>query len=198
MGSPDVDTDLVITYNRSQQPNPFDKAPEHKLPNSTKSRTVRNTRRKPAATAETTTENAQATAPETDTNTEQENTEMATATETRDDELTFDFTVEAAPEDYEPQRANPGRTRKPSPFDEVLRDAYGKGWQRVAHNGDEEKRKAIHRELTRAKSFVNVGLDLNDTDTHVEFRSRELQKRTRKAKGNQLPEQSGDNGDSDE
>lgn len=96
---------------------------------------------------------------------------------------TFDFTVEAAPADYEPERKNPGRTRTPSVFDDVLVEKFGQGWQLVAHDGNDEKKQAIYRELNKAKAHTGVGLDLNETETHVEFRSRELQKRAKRKGG---------------
>jgi hypothetical protein len=137
---------------------------------------------------------------------------VSTATETKPDfdetgeeqGPTFDFTVEAAPPDYEPERKNPGRTRTPSPFDQTLLDVFGKGWQRVPHDGNDEKKQAIYRELTKAKSHTGVGLDLNETDTHIEFRSRELQKRAKRTSKNgqqELSENQDENdpdGDNDE
>jgi hypothetical protein len=88
----------------------------------------------------------------------------------------FDFVVEAAPEDYQPERANPGRKRAPSPFDDVLVSVKDRGWQRVPYQTEEQK-DLIVKELHRAKQFHGLGMDLNETDTHVEFQTRELQKR---------------------
>ena len=90
--------------------------------------------------------------------------------------LSFDFVVESAPPDYEPERKNPGRTRTPSPFDSFLIELKDKGWQRVPYQGDEMKQ-AVLRELAKAKQYHGLGLDLNVTDTHVEWKSRDLQKR---------------------
>lgn len=126
-------------------------------------------------------------------------TDETTATATDVEGPTFDFTVEAAPEGYEPERKNPGRTRTPSPFDQTLRDVFGKGWQRAQYTSEDHKN-AIYRELTKAKSHTGVGLDLNETDTHVEFRSRELQQRkTRKGKnGEEVLFETDEDGDNDE
>lgn len=88
----------------------------------------------------------------------------------------FDFVVESAPADYEPERKNPGRRRTPSFFDEPILEKKGQGWQRTPYSGDEMKQ-AILRELAKAKQHHGLGLDLNVTDTHVEWKSRELQKR---------------------
>lgn len=116
----------------------------------------------------------------------------------------FSFDVEPAPADFEPNRRSPGRQRRPSPFDDVLKrdDVFGKGWQRVPFNGEEHKQ-AIRAELDRAKQHLGVGLDLDMTDEkYVFFKSRELQKRERTNKagenGSALEEQDGDDGDSDE
>ena len=94
---------------------------------------------------------------------------------------TFDFVVESAPEDYEPERSNPGRKRAPSPFDDTLVAVKDKGWQRVAF-ADEAQKDLIVKELHRAKQYRNLGMDLNETDTHVEFRTRDLQKRAPRRK----------------
>ena len=139
------------------------------MPRSTKSRTVK-------ASKDEAPEVESATNTDTE-STEQESTDMSTA-----EAPTFNFSVEPAPEGYEPERKNPGRTRTPSPFDDVLVEVKGKGWQRVPYSGDEH-RKAIERELTKAKQFRGLGLDMNVTDEYVEFRSRDLQKR--KARSNQ-------------
>jgi hypothetical protein len=98
---------------------------------------------------------------------------------------TFDFQVMPAPENYEPERTPPGRTRAPSPFDQTLVDLKDKGWQRVPFSTKEEK-ELILKELHRAKAFNGLGLDLNENDEEgfVEFKSRDLQKRRpRKKKG---------------
>lgn len=133
------------------------------MPRSTKSRTVKADKEADQAPESTTTTDS--------TDTAQENDTMSTA-----EAPTFNFSVEPAPEGYEPERKNPGRTRTPSPFDDILIEVKDKGWQRVPYSGEDHK-KAIERELTKAKQFRNLGLDMNVTDTHVEFRSRDLQKR---------------------
>lgn len=135
------------------------------MPRATKSRTVK---------ANSKTDNASDNVDSTNT---QENdtvtsTEEATAP-------TFDFHVEPAPADYEPERKNPGRTRTPSPFDDTLPEVKDKGWQRVPYTSEEHKA-AILRELTKAKQFRGLGMDQNITDTHVEFNVRDLQKRVKK------------------
>lgn len=132
------------------------------MPRSTKSRTVKADKEADQAAESTVT---------TDTENAQENDDMTTT-----EAPTFNFSVEPAPEGYEPERKNPGRTRTPSPFDDILVEVKGKGWQRVPYEGEDHK-KAIERELTKAKQFRGLGLDMNVTDTHVEFRSRDLQKR---------------------
>jgi hypothetical protein len=104
---------------------------------------------------------------------------------------TFDFAsaVEDAPEDYQPERASAGRKREPSPFDDVLLNFKGAGWKRVRHDGDVELDergkvlregeviKEIKRQLQKAQHWHKLGMDLNVTGEHVEFKVRELQKR---------------------
>lgn len=120
---------------------------------------------------------------------------MTTATPEVDEQV-LTFEVEEAPADYEPERRNPGRTRKPSQFTEVLRNAYGKGWQRVPFSNEDELT-VIKREINRAQQHVDCGLDRNITDTHFEFKVRDKQERKpRKAKGEDA--QSDENGVSEE
>lgn len=113
-----------------------------------------------------------------------------------------DFTalITAAPEDYKPDRSPAGRKRTPSQFEEVLPGLKDKGWQRIEHDGtvvmketesgqlkaDPQSVKhsnahVIRRELQKAQHFLKLGMDLNITETHVEFRVRDLQKREQRA-----------------
>jgi hypothetical protein len=107
----------------------------------------------------------------------------------------FEFSMEAAPEGYTPERKTPGRQRRPSFFDDKLRSAevFGKGWQRVPVSSEEHKA-AVIRELSRAKLYLNgtgrvgdepeIGLDLDDKqDEAVYFKARVAQKRERKSNG---------------
>lgn len=112
-----------------------------------------------------------ATAPDTETDN--------TPTEGNDDMTTgFDFTVEAAPEDYAPARSNPGRPRTPSPFDDVVAERLNAGYNFVSYS-DEDQKQVITRELHKAKAFHDVGLDIYDNaaESRIEWRSRDKQKR---------------------
>jgi hypothetical protein len=149
--------------------------------------------------------------PTTDTATVEETSAVTTVEATDEIETdttpNFSFDVAPAPADFEPNRKSPGRQRRPSPFDEVLKadNVFGKGWQRVPFTSEEHKL-AIKSELERAKSHLGVGLDLDMTqDDAVYFKSRELQKRDRtKENGNgngALAENQGEadpDGDNDE
>jgi hypothetical protein len=142
----------------------------------------------------------------TNTNIPQENDAMTAVTtapadtendENDDDASTqFEFSMEAAPEDYTPERKTPGRQRRPSFFDDKLRseEVFGKGWQRVPVTSEEHKA-AVIRELNRAKLYLNgtgrvgdepeIGLDLDDKqDDAVYFKARVAQKRERKSASN--------------
>lgn len=127
--------------------------------------------------------------------TESESTVTAATYEETDE--TFEIVSEPAPEDYEPERKTPGRQRRPSAFDELLRAShvFGGGWQRVPVTSDEHKAYVL-RELNRSKLFLNgagrmegeteIGLDLDDKkDDAVYYKSRPAQKRERK-NGNAL------------
>ena len=105
--------------------------------------------------------------------------EAATTQENDMSAPTFNFQVEEAPEDYAPERRNPGRTRTPSPFDDLVLEKQGR-WQRVPFTSDDE-RKVIERELTKAAQYRGLGLERNVTETHVEFKSREKQPRKPRA-----------------
>ena len=151
-----------------------------------------------------------------DTEPVKENTEMTTATETtetNDVELP-DFTalITAAPEDYKPDRSPAGRKRTPSQFEAVLPGLKDKGWQRIEHDGTvtmkatesgqlkadpqsvkDSNAHVIKRELQKAQHFLGLGMDLNITETHVEFRVRDLQKReTEKAEEARRKEEAGE------
>jgi hypothetical protein len=123
----------------------------------------------------------------------------------------FEFSMEPAPEDYQPDRKTPGRQRRPSFFDDKLRDpsVYNQGWQRVPVTSEEHKA-AVLRELHRAKLYLNgtgrkegepeIGLALDDKqEDAVYFKSRQAQKRTRKKTSNpdSLDLDEADNGDED-
>jgi hypothetical protein len=126
---------------------------------------------------------------------ETENTEVTSATETRPDVPDFTSEIEDAPADYKPNRSPAGRTRIPSQFDSVLPQYHGQGWKRIQHDGNvvvDENGKAtpdsvkgsnahvIKRELQKAQHYLGLGMDLNITQTHVEFKVRDLQKRKAK------------------
>lgn len=111
-----------------------------------------------------------------------------------DDAVTFPLESFQAPEDYAPNRKTPGRTRRPSYFDDILRDpsVYEKGYQMVPVTSEDHKAFVV-RELNRAKLYLNgvgrkegepeIGLALDlDNDDAVYYRSREAQKRERKEK----------------
>jgi hypothetical protein len=125
----------------------------------------------------------------------EENNEVTT---TESDTVTTpDFTalIEAAPEDYKPDRAPVGRKRTPSQFEGIFPSLNGRGYQRIPHDGklefepvgetgrkkptaDTLKKSDAHviiRELRKAAVFLKLGMDLNVTGTHVEFRVRPLQ-----------------------
>lgn len=128
-----------------------------------------------------------------------------------DTDTQFEFSMEPAPEDYQPDRKTPGRQRRPSFFDDKLRspEVYNQGWQRVPVTSEEHKA-AVLRELHRAKLYLNgtgkkegepeIGLALDDKqDDAVYFKSRQAQKRTRKKsqENAEVDLDEGDNGDED-
>lgn len=131
--------------------------------------------------------------------------DVSTATATDYDETTaedqdspqFEIVSEPAPADYSPERKTPGRQRRPSVFDDLLRSGsvFEQGWQRVPVSS-EEHRAYVLRELNRAKLYLNgtgkvdgeseIGLDLDPTKTDaVYYKSRVAQKRERKSNGNE-------------
>lgn len=132
-------------------------------------------------------------------------TTMTSATTTTDEdtvrELPFEVSITPAPEDYRPDRSPAGRKRIPSPFETVLPDLKGKGWQNQPHdkavtvseNGKVElpdgvkdsNARVILRELSKAVKYLNseeggelnLGLDVNVTATDVQFNIRDKQNR---------------------
>lgn len=126
--------------------------------------------------------------------------EILTPTQDKDKTVTNvqvpDFTglVESAPEGYKPDRTPAGRTRVPSQFDEVLPKYHGQGWQKIPHDGAlvfvdgkptkeslaESNASVIKKELVKAQHLNGLGMDVNITETHVEFNVRDLQKRKAK------------------
>lgn len=132
-----------------------------------------------------------------------EDTDTMTSTETEATvrELPFEVDITPAPEDYRPDRSPAGRKRIPSPFETVLPDLKGKGWQNQPHDGkvtvsDSGKvelpqgvkgsnARVILRELSKAVKFLNseeggklnLGLDVNVTATDVQFNIRDKQNR---------------------
>ena len=125
--------------------------------------------------------------------------EMTSATDDAELELDeelddpgFEFTDEPAPEDFTPDRKTPGRVRRPSYYDDVLRreDVFNSGqWRRIPVTGPEHL-EAAKRELNRSKLFLNkigleeglpeIGLDLDERKDALYYRSRTAQKRERK------------------
>ena len=63
---------------------------------------------------------------------------MTTATEadTVRDDLPFEIDITPAPEDFRPDRSPAGRKRIPSPFEPILPDLKGQGWQNQPHDGN--------------------------------------------------------------
>lgn len=114
---------------------------------------------------------------------------------------TFEFVVEEAPEDYEPERRNPGRPRTPSPFDDVVKAKVGQGYQFINYTSAEMRDAAV-KELQKACTFHNLGLDKydNEEQSRIEWRAREKQRRAPRGskKAAALEAQPEDNGDSDE
>ncbi len=138
--------------------------------------------------------------------TSSETTSNPTDTETKETNNvstpTFDFTVEAAPEDYAPARSNPGRPRTPSPFDDVVAERLNQGYNFVSYASEEQKQ-VIERELHKAKAYHGVGLDIFDNaeESRIEWRSRDKQKRaprgSRKAAAEAANDGADENGDVD-
>jgi hypothetical protein len=131
-----------------------------------------------------------------ETNENTENVVSSAVDEDLDGGPAFEIVSEPAPADYAPERKTPGRQRRPSAFDEILRadGVFGAGWQKVPVQSQEHK-DFVLRELNRAKLFLNqdaqrrngepeIGLDLDPSkDDAVYYKSRVAQKRERKANG---------------
>jgi len=132
----------------------------------------------------------------------------ATTTATAPDEdtvreLPFEVAITPAPADYRPDRSPAGRKRIPSPFEPILPELKGKGWQNQPHDGKvvpeegkdnkfnttdsvkDSNARVILRELSKAVKFLNsedggelnLGLDVNVTATDVQFNIRDKQNR---------------------
>lgn len=95
-------------------------------------------------------------------------------------ELPFEVSITAAPADYRPDRSPAGRKRIPSPFEPILPDLKGKGWQNQPHDGNvtpynteeieegetpkfntgssirDSNARVIHRELHKAVKYLNT------------------------------------------
>lgn len=117
-------------------------------------------------------------------------------------ELPFTVDITPAEDGFKPDRSPAGRKRIPSPFETVLPELKGKGWQNQPHDGKvvasgdsgkveipdgvkESNARVILRELQKAVKFLNsedggelnLGLDVNVTDTLVQFNVRDKQNR---------------------
>jgi hypothetical protein len=110
------------------------------------------------------------------------------------DDPQFEFTDEWAPDDFTPDRKAPGRVRRPSYYDDILRrdDVFNSGqWRRIPVSSPEHL-EAAKRELNRSKLFLNkegllqdpplpeIGLDLDERKDALYYRARIAQKRERK------------------
>lgn len=134
-------------------------------------------------------------------------TEMPTATATIEEtetvqrELPFEVNITPAEDGFKPDRSPAGRRRTPSPFEPLLPELKGKGWMNQPHDGkvtpDENGKYSspecvkgsdahvILRELSKAVKFLNspeggelnLGLDVNVTDSLVQFNVRDKQNR---------------------
>lgn len=127
--------------------------------------------------------------------------EAVTTTEDTVRELPFTVEITPAEEGFKPDRSPAGRKRIPSPFEDVLPDLKGKGWQNQPHDGQvtvSENGKVeipqgvkgsnaaiILRELSKGIKWLNsedggeynLGLDVNVTDSLVQFNVRDKQNR---------------------
>jgi hypothetical protein len=139
-------------------------------------------------------------------------TTVPTLAKTDDDEQDtvreLPFTVEITPaeEGFKPDRSPAGRKRIPSPFEPILPELKGKGWQNQPHDGNvvpervgedgtakynttssvrDSNARVILRELSKAVKWLNsgeggklnLGLDVNVTDSLVQFNIRDKQNR---------------------
>jgi hypothetical protein len=130
--------------------------------------------------------------------------------------------ITPAEEGFKPDRSPAGRKRIPSPFEPVLPGLKGKGWQNQSHDGqvtvspsgkvelpDGVKGSNAHvilRELSKAVKFLNsseggelnLGLDVNVTDSLVQFNVRDKQNRkARTPQGDESTDGERDDDDSD-
>ena len=142
-------------------------------------------------------------------------------TEMRTD-LPFELDITPAEDGYKPDRSPAGRKRIPSPFETVLPGLKGKGWQNQPHDGNvtvsesgkveipdgvrDSNARVILRELSKAVKYLNsedggslnLGLDVNVTDSLVQFNVRDKQNRKpRSAPGGGDVSDGEDNEDSD-
>lgn len=180
------------------------------MPRSTKSK------RANASTASTTSVT-------TDTDTGEVTVPTATTTEETDTVRELPFTLEITPaeEGFKPDRSPAGRKRIPSPFESVLPGLKGKGWQNQPHDGQVtvengkvtlpegvkgSNAHVILRELSKAVKFLNsseggelnLGLDVNVTDSLVQFNVRDKQNRkARTPSGDESSDGERDDDDSD-
>jgi hypothetical protein len=135
-----------------------------------------------------------------------ENVTVTTATEETEMRTDLPFTVEITPaeEGFKPDRSPAGRKRIPSPFETVLPELKGQGWQNQPHDGQVivgesgkvdipqgvkgSNAAVILRELQKAVKFLNtprseggeelnLGLDVNVTASLVQFNVRDKQNR---------------------
>jgi hypothetical protein len=95
---------------------------------------------------------------------------------------TFSFdpaAIEDLPEDYSPERPRPGRTRTATDFDELLPKYKDQGWKKLPYESTEQL-EHYKREINKAKAFLDLGVEMNVTPTHLEFKVRDKQIRVRK------------------
>lgn len=114
--------------------------------------------------------------------TDTETTDMSTATATDTESVDYAALIEDTPEGYKPERSPAGRKRSPSPFDEVLPRVINEGWKKVPHDGTQEQVEDIKKNLQKSKQMHDLGMEMNVTDTHVEFKVRDKQKRKPRSK----------------
>lgn len=132
-----------------------------------------------------------------------------TTTEDEDTVAGLPFELNIRPSVVPPVRSPAGRTRIPSPFDDILPGLKGKGWQDQPHDGKvvpyevgedgtpkfnkttsiaDSNAKAIHAQLQKAVKFLNseeggehnLGLDVYITPELVQFNIRDKQNRKTK------------------
>lgn len=138
-------------------------------------------------------------------------------------ELPFKVAITPAEDGFKPDRSPAGRKRLPSPFESVLPGLKGKGWQNQPHDGNvkveeggkvelpkgvaDSNARVILREISKAVKFLNsedggehnLGLDVNVTDSLVQFNVRDKQNRKpREAPGGGEVTDGESNADADE